>query len=146
MVEIANKVVEQLLQEEDHSQIEELQSKRKDLERRKKNVLESLEHIGYEPSLQERLKELSTDIYLIDKKIAGLKKAKVSTNEIIDFINVLLARKDNELKNAILRDIVEKVEIDNEYIIVKCKTTQQESDGSNIQSLVHLQGFEPGTH
>ena len=139
MVEIANKVVEQLLQEEDHSQIEELQSKRKDLERRKKNVLESLEHIGYEPSLQERLKELSTDIYLIDKKIAGLKKAKVSTNEIIDFINVLLARKDTELKNAILRDIVEKVEIDNEYIIVKCKTTQQESDGSSIQSLVQHQ-------
>lgn len=139
MVEIANRVVEQLLLEEDTTEINALKTKKKDLERRRKNVLESLEHIGYEPMLQERLKELTTEIYLIDKKIAGLKQVKTSPQEIIDFINVLLANHDEQLKDALLRDIIEKVDIDNDYIIVKCKTTQQVS-GSKNGDLVHHQG------
>lgn len=136
MVEIANKVVEQLLLEEDTSELDQLKAKKKDLENRKRHLLVALEHIDFEPSLRDRLAEISTDIYLIDKKIAGLKQVKSNPKEIIDFINVLLSNKDEKLKDALLRDIVEKVSIDNDYIIVKCKTSPEQRCSKN-GDLVH---------
>lgn len=116
-----------------------------EIKRKKKNILDAIENLGYTPDMKERLDKLCIEEDRLSIEISKSNNVGITEKQIIDTLQSYVSYPPEELRYAILKNIVSRVDVFNDHFIITIgngRITEDSDRESQEDSGITVTNFE----
>lgn len=125
--------------------VSKFKSKLNEIKRKKNNILDAIENLGYSPEMKERLDNLCIEEDRLNIEISKSNYINITEKQIIDTLHSFVNHPPEKLREAILKDIVTRVDVFDDYFLITIgtgKTPITDDSDCHNGDCISLSNFE----
>ena len=113
------------------SDTSKFKNKLSEIKRKKKNILDAIENMGYTPDMKERLDKLCIEEDRLNIEISKSNNFDITEKQIVETLQSFISYPPDELREEILKNIVSRVDVFDDHFIITIGNGQKliDNDG-----------------